>query len=160
RQARIPLIALYAVLGGAWAAFAHCIAPGIIVAAYADRSISILNRIFQGNHDLTLEHYLHSWNLVSGAIDISVVLHLVIVLFIGRIDRSHKLHLRDAAKTNANANTVLIAFSAVFLATTAITGIRNDYDAYVIEWTAVLNGKDPWAEHFNVLNAYGPLFNV
>jgi hypothetical protein len=55
---------------------------------------------------------------------------------------------------------VLFAFSAVFLTTTAITGIKNDYDAYVIEWTAVLNGEDPWAWHFEVLNAYGPLFNV
>jgi hypothetical protein len=158
RQAYIPLIAVYAILGtglGGVRAF-HC--TGIIVAAYADRSISMLNRIFQANRDLPVEHYLHSWNLVAGAIDIAVVLHLVIVLFIGSIDGRHKLRCCDAAKTNANANMVL--FSAVFLITTAITGNRNDYDAYLIEWTAVLNGEDPWTEHFNVLNANGPLFNV
>ena len=145
RQAYIPLIAVYAILGTAWAAFAHCIAPGIIVAAYADRSLSMLNRIFQGNRDLPVEHYLHSWNLVAGAIDIAVVLHFVIVLFIASIDRRHKLRFRDAAKTNANANIVLIAFSAVFLTTTAITGFsRGDYGAYDIEWTSILNGQNPW----------------
>jgi hypothetical protein len=162
RQGYISLIVVYAILGTAWAAFAHCIAPGIIVAAYADRSLSMLNRIFQDNRYLPVEHYLHSWNLVAGAIDIAVVLHFVIVLFIASIDRRHKLRFRDAGKTNANANAVLIAFSAVFLTTTAITGFsRGDYGSYDTEWTSILNGQNPWAWNADdLLNAYGPLFNV
>jgi hypothetical protein len=162
RQAYIPVIAVYAILGTAWAAFAHCIAPGIIVAAYADRSLSMLNQIFQGNRYLPVEHYLHSWNLVAGVIDIAVVLHFVIVIFIASINRRHKLRFRDAAKTNANANMVLIAFSAVFLTTTAITGFSNgNYGSYDTEWTSILNGQNPWAWNLDdLLNAYGPLFNI
>jgi hypothetical protein len=160
RQAYTARIAVYVFLGTAWAAFAHFIAPHIIVAAHANRSFSMLNRIFQGNRDLPVEHYLHSWNLFTGAIDIALVLHFVIVLFIASIDRRHKLRLRDAAKTNANTNIVLIAFSAVFLTTTAITGFsKGDYGDYDIEWTSILNGQNPWNLD-DILNAYGPLFNV
>jgi hypothetical protein len=54
---------------------------------------------------------------------------------------------------------MLIAFSAVFLTTTAITGIKNDYEAYVVHWASVLNREDPWVWHFDVFNSYGPLFN-
>src|SRR5262249_24734504 len=128
RQAYIPFLAIYAILGTAWVAFAHCIAPSIIVAAYADRSFSTLNRIFQGKRYLPVEHYLQSWNLVVGAIDIAVILHFVIVLFIANIDRRQKLRSRNAAIVNPNANMVLVAFSAVFLTTTAITGFSSgDY---------------------------------
>jgi hypothetical protein len=155
-------IVVYAILGTAWAAFAHCIAPDIIVAAYADRSVSMLYRIFQGNRYLPVEHYLYSWNLVAGAIDIAVVLHFVIVLFIASIDHRHKLRFGNAAKTNADANIMLIAFSAVFLTTTAITGFgKGDYRSYDIEWTSILNGQNPWVWNVDdLLNTYGPLFNV
>jgi hypothetical protein len=160
-QPYILLIVAYAILGTAWAAFAHCIAPRIIVAAYADQSHSMLDRIFQSN-PLSVEHYLHSWNLITGAIDIAVVLHCVIVFFIASIDRRHKLRFRNAAKTNSNANVMLIAFSAVFLTATAITGFSTgDYSSYDTEWISILNGQNPWAwNYYELLNTYGPLFNV
>jgi len=143
-QAHIALIAVYAILGTAWAAFAHFVGPDIIVATCADRSPSMLNR----------------WSLFTGAIEIAVVLHFIIVLVILSIDRRHKLRFRDEAKTNADTNTVLIAFSAVFLTTTAVTGFsRGDYSDYDIEWTSILNGQNPWSFD-DILNAYGPLFNV
>jgi hypothetical protein len=164
RRAFLPLIAVYATLGTAWAAFAYWIAPGIIVAAYGDRSLSVLNRIFQGNRHLPAEHYLHSWQVVAGAIQIAMILHLLIVLFLGRIERKHKLRYSEPMKTNANTNTVLIAFSAVFLATAAITGSRGDYDVqYAPLWSAILNGQNAWTWDFTgneVVNGYGPLFNA
>src|SRR5262245_22176522 len=89
-QAYIALIAVYTILGTAWAAFAHFVRPNIIAPTYADRSPSMLNR----------------WSLFTGAIDIAVVLHFVIVFVILSIDRKHKLHFRDEAKTNADTNIV------------------------------------------------------
>src|SRR5262249_50398763 len=118
RQAYVPIVALYVTLGAAWAVFAHWFAPRIIHAAYADW-----------------------WSQVAGAIEIALVLHFVLILFIGRIDYKRKLRYHDAAATNTNL--VLIAFSAVFLTTTAITGIKNDYDAYVVHWASVLNREEP-----------------
>jgi hypothetical protein len=157
RQPHLLLIVVYAILGAAWVAFARYIAPGIIVAAHADRSLSMLNRIFQD--DLPVENYLNSWNLIASAIGISLVLHFVIVLFIGSIDHGQKLQLPD---TNASSNAALITFSAVFLTTTAITGFgRADYGTYFTEWTDILNGRNPWVWDFDIiLNAYGPAFNV
>src|SRR5262249_29287667 len=56
---------------------------------------------------------------------------------------------------------VLVAFSAVFLTTTAITGFSSgDYGDYVISWTSILNGRDPWTWNLHhILTAYGLLLN-
>jgi Glycosyltransferase family 87 len=100
-----------------------------------------------------------SWNVIAAAALLAAVLHLVIVLFIYRIDRKHQGRFLDKVRPHSHANVVLVVFSAAFLAFAALTGAQGDYnEAYLKEWMAVLDGADPWGgEPFN---AYGPLFNL
>src|SRR5262249_50877411 len=94
---------------------------------------------------------------------LAAVLHLVIVLFIFRIDRKHRNRFSDAARPYSHVNAVLVVFSAAFLALTVLSGSRGDYEGYLHEWMAVLGGYDPWESDARVgtwVNAYGPLFNM
>jgi hypothetical protein len=54
--------------------------------------------------------------VTAAAVLIAMVLHLAIVLFIGRIDRKHRLSAMPTALPRINF--ILIAFSAAFLALT------------------------------------------
>jgi Uncharacterised nucleotidyltransferase/Glycosyltransferase family 87 len=60
----------------------------------------------------------------------------------------------------AHCNVVLVTFSAAFLALAVLSGLLGDYRAYVMEWIAVLGGRDPWDLAAYPINAYGPLFNA
>src|SRR5947208_15335916 len=85
----LPLIAIYAGVCLLWIEFSNGIVPNIIAAAYYERSLSVLNWVFQGHRFLPLEHYLDRWNVIAAAVLIAMVLHLMIVLFIARIGRKH-----------------------------------------------------------------------
>jgi hypothetical protein len=60
----------------------------------------------------------------------------------------------------------LILFAAVFFALTMLSGIdeKDDYAGYLIQWTDVLIGRDPWQlgrmDPGVPYNAYGPVFNL
>jgi hypothetical protein len=158
----LPLIAFYAAVCLLWIGFANGIAPNIIAAAYYERSLSVLNWVFHGRRSLPLEHYLDRWNVIAAAVLIAMVLHLMIVLFIARIGRKHRLLLLDTPKACSRTNFILIAYSAAFLALTTLSWVHGDYWGYLDEWVGVLEGRDPWVggtPRQNV-NAYGPLFNA
>ncbi|MCP4329377.1 MAG: DUF2029 domain-containing protein [Alphaproteobacteria bacterium] len=48
----------------------------------------------------------------------------------------------------------------VFLGAHLGTGLFRDYAAHAIQWSATLDGLDPWRDPAAGNNAYGPLFNV
>jgi hypothetical protein len=111
---------------------------------------------------LPIGHYLDRWSVTAAALQIAMILHLVLVLFIGRSDRKNRVRVPNVPRTDLNVNFILIAFSAMFLALTALTWVHADYPGYVDEWTGVLAGRDPWLDETprKPFNAYGPLFNV
>jgi len=155
----LPLIVIiYAALCLFWIGFAHLVAPSIIAAAYNDRSLPVLNQVFQGLRSLPIEHYLHRWSVTATAVLIGTILHLVIVLFIKSVDRKHLLLLLNSPRGGLCNNFFLIAFSAAFLALTVLSWVQGDYRAYLGEWSVVLEGGNPWVDGGN--NAYGPLFNA
>jgi hypothetical protein len=96
----------------------------------------------------------------AAAVLIATILHLMIVLFIASFGGDHRPKAFDAAKKDACGNIVLIGFSAVFLAATAIIGSAGDYRAYTSQWASILQGHQPWNLNEHDFNAYGPLFNV
>jgi hypothetical protein len=154
----LPLIALYLVLSVFWVGFAYGVAPNIITAAYHERSLPVLNWVFQGHRSVPAEHYLDRWSSIAVALQIAMILHLVIVLFTVSVDRKHRLLVLNAPRADLCANFVLIAFSAAFLASTALSRVwaLGDYANYLVEWMMVREGN-PWYGGFN---SYGPLFNV
>jgi hypothetical protein len=156
----LSIIAIYAAVCLLWIGFASGIAPNIIAAAYNERSLPILNWAFQGHTSLPLEHYLGRWNAMAAAVPIAMMLHLVIVLCIRSMDR--KTPPPDASRARLRINFALTLFSAAFLALTALSWAQGDYPGYVDEWTAVLDGRDPWLtpNSRKLSNAYGPLFNA
>ena len=166
---------IYAIVCLLWIGFADGIAPNIISAAYNERSLSVLNWFFKSHRSLPLEHYLDRWSVFAAAVLIAIVLHLAIVLFIGRIDRKHRLP--DTTRACSRINFILIAFSAAFFAVTVLSWAQGDYYYfYLDEWRVVLGGRDPWLcmreiclnwpenpttlESRTHFNSYGPLFNA
>ena len=125
-----------------WAGFSYGVVPNVITAAYNERSLSVLNWLFQGHRSAPIEHYLDRWSVIATAVQIATILHLGIVLFIRSIDRKHRLLLLPRA--DLYTNIVLIAFAAAFLALTILSGVRGDYTAYLLEWKVVLAGHIPW----------------
>src|SRR5262249_55289824 len=91
-----------------------------------------------------------------------MILHLALVLFVIGIDLKHRVRPPNTLGRAQSVNFVLIAFSAAFLALTALSWVRADYPGYVDEWMAVLAGRDPWLDDKSrkSFSAYGPLFNV
>ena len=158
----LPLLAIYAFGTLLWIGFANRIAPNLIAAAYNERSLSVLNWFFQSHRSLPLKHYLDRWSVIAAAVSIAVVLHLVIVLFIGHISRRHRL--ADTPRAFVPIDFILIAFSAAFLALTVLSWAQGDYKGYYLdEWGLVLAGRDPWlcGTPLNpACNSYGPLFNA
>ena len=65
-----------------WVRFADRVASNIIATAYDQRSLSILNWVFQGRRSLPVEHYLDRCSTYAAAVLLAAVLHFVIVLFI------------------------------------------------------------------------------
>ena len=145
-----------------WVGFADWIAPNIIAAAYDERSLSILNWVFQGRRSFfPVEHYLDRWSMYAAAVLLAAVLHFVIVLFICGIDRKHRVRFLDAARPYSHANVALVVYSAAFLALAVLSGAQGDYAGYLDQWMAVLRGDDPWGNWgSDAFNAYGPLFNM
>ena len=129
-------IAFYAITYLFWVSFAYWAAPSIVARDKENLSIQ---------------------NFVAAAL-LAVLLHVMIVLFIWRIDHKHRNRFLEAAHPYSRANVTLIVFSAAFLALAVLSGIHGDYYDHLHEWSAVLGGRDPWeGEGFNT---YGPLFNV
>jgi hypothetical protein len=149
----LPIIALYGILSVFWVGLAYGLAPNIITAAYSERSVSILNWVFQGHRALPLEYYLSRWSMIAAALQIAMMLHLVIVLFIVGND----IKRPSSPKVALRANLVIIVFSGGFLVLTVLTEMFGDYANYVYEWSGVLDGH-PWG--IRGFNAYGPLFNA
>jgi hypothetical protein len=153
----LRLIAIYAIVCLFWVGFSDWVTPNIIAAAYDELHPWILNWDFEGY--IPFEHYYHDrWSVITVAVPLAAVLHLVIVLFICGIDRKHRIQFLGVARSRSHANAALVIFSAAFLALTVISGVQGDYSAYLHEWMVVLGGGDPW-EGFPI-NAYGPLFNA
>jgi Glycosyltransferase family 87 len=159
----LTLIAIYVVLSLCWVGFAYGVAPNIIIAAYNEQSLRILNWVFHGHRSLPVEHFLARWSAIAAAVLIAALLHFLIVLFIESIDRKYRLRLVDPPKSDLSGNSVLIAFSAAFLGLTAASWTRLDYSGYLYEWLLILDGGDPWYRTpypGPPFNTYGPLFNA
>ena len=138
----VPLLVIYAIVCLLWIGFADGIAPSIISAAYNERSLSALNWFFKSHRSLPLEHYLDRWSVFAATVSIAIVLHLAIVLFIGRIDRNR---LAGTTRACSRINFILIAFSAAFFAVTVLGWTQGDYlFFYLDEWRVVPAGSDPW----------------
>jgi hypothetical protein len=152
----VPLIAIYTALCLIWAWFSYGVVPNVITAAYNERSLSVLKWLFRGHGPAPIEHYLDRWSEIATAVQIAMILHLGVVLFIQSIDRKHRLLFLPRA--DLYTNIVLIAFAAAFLALTILSGVHGDYTAYLLEWKVILAGHIPWGSR--PINAYGPLFNV
>jgi hypothetical protein len=90
---------------------------------------------------------------------IAAILHLMIVLFIGAIDRKRCVPTVDNARAYKLTNAVLVVFSGAFLALSILSRVRGDYWSYLQEWLGILAGRNPWAPSLD-FNAYGPLFNA
>jgi len=159
----LSLIAIYVVLSLFWIGFAYGVAPNILIAAYNEQSLTILNWVFQGHRSLPVEHFLERWSVIAAAVLIASILHFLIVMFIENIDGKYRLRLVDTPKSALCSNSVLIAFSAAFLGLTATSWARGDYSGYLYEWSLILDGHDPWYRPpypGHPFNAYGPLFNA
>src|SRR5262245_35899753 len=107
----LPLIAIYTALSLFWMGFANGVAPNIILAAYNERTLPILNWIFEGHRSLPVEHYLASWSAITGAVQIATILHLAIVILIINMDRQHR-NPPSPLKVKSYSNLILILFSA------------------------------------------------
>src|SRR5262245_13078825 len=150
----LPLIAIYVAICMVWANIAHHLPFTIINAAYTPTIVS-------GEAAIPIKYYVDRWNMVAAAVPLAVILHLVIVLFIGKMDRVKPGFSLKPGASDSLVNVALIVFSAAFLALTVLSADRWDYTSYLGQWTDVLEGRDPWndARKSNP-NAYGPLFNL
>jgi hypothetical protein len=163
---RVPLIvgALYTLPLAAWVIVARAVVPPVIRAACEGRSLPLLNRVFQRRIAHPPEHYLALWQTYWQALLLGGLFHLLVVLAIVATNRG--MTGKPSSESQGNARGLdgwLIGFAFVFLMFAVATGPRQDYVAYLEEWTAVRDGPDPWWIHERwgyPLNAYGPLFNV
>lgn len=139
----ITLIALLA---------ADMVLPRLIADAYAGSGPARLTRFFdtrRGRH--TLDHYLTLWREFRDACLIAAVAYGALAALIERSIGPVRLQA------------ALLVFSAMFLATTVLSGPRQDYVAHLKIWDEVSAGHDPWWIQPGsgiVLNAYGPLFET
>ena len=158
------LVALYALPAAAWVVVARAVVPPWIRAAHEGRSLPLLNRVFQRRISHPIEHYLALWRTYWEALLLAWVFHLVVVLVILATNRvMGGGRSSDEARPARVIDGWLIGFALVFLIVTVLSGPRQDYVAYLEEWAAVTEGRDPWWIHERwgyPLNAYGPLFNV
>ena len=51
---------------------------------------------------------------------------------------------------------VTVGSAAAVLATALVLGAQHDHAEYLVQWSAILAGEDPWAG----TNAYGPIHNL
>jgi len=124
--------------------------------------LSILNWVFEGHTSLSINNYLDRWRVTAAGVQLAMILHLALVLFIASFDLKHQVRPPNIPGRAKNADFMLIGFSAAFLGLTALSWVRADYPGYVDEWMAVLAGGDPWLDEPSrkSFSAYGPLFNV
>jgi Glycosyltransferase family 87 len=140
-QSSLRLIAIYAIFCLIWVALTSWVVPNIAADEEVDPSIL---------------------NLPAAAL-LALFLHLILVLFIRRIDRKLQARFLEVAQPPSYANAALVMFSAAFLALAVLSGIHGDYRGYFHEWMAILGGRDPWESGKNVepwVNNYGPVFNL
>src|SRR5262245_64309695 len=121
----VPMLAIYAIVNLLWIAFAEGIAPNIILAAYSERSLPVLNWLFNNHRSLPIEHYLNRWSVFAHAVSIAIALHLAIVLLIRRIDRDQCSS--DMTKSRSRINVILIVFAAAFFTVTVSSWVQGDY---------------------------------
>src|ERR1700692_2975704 len=100
--------------------------------------------------------------MIAVAVPIAAILYLIVVLFIGSIDRKRGPRTLAFVAANSRTNMALLIFSAGFFAVTILSGARGTYGtAYLEQWMVVLKGSDPWQTTTGFAdNAYGPLFNA
>jgi hypothetical protein len=113
--------AFYAITYLFWVSFAYWAAPSIVARDKENLSIQ---------------------NFVAAAL-LAVLLHVMIVLFIWRIDHKHRNRFLEAVRPYSRANVTLIVFSAAFLALAVLSGIHGDYYDHLHEWSAVLGDAIP-----------------
>ncbi|MGB8743007.1 MAG: hypothetical protein WCD52_23010 [Xanthobacteraceae bacterium] len=138
------LIAIYGAICLAWSEFAYWIPPAIEVTY---------------NHSTTPNlpvAYHDRWSMIAAVVPLAAILHLIIIISIGAIDRKKPEALLD--RSNSLINVVLTLFSAAFLALTVLSGDRLDYTGYLQMWIDVLEGRDPW-NYAHLFRLVGQLLN-
>ena len=153
---RLLLIAIYAAICVVWAQVVSWVPSTIYTAFYQP---SIRNWV-SGEGILPAEYYVDRWSMVAAAVPLAVILHLILSLLIGALDRKKGIQ-RASSQSDTLVNVFLTVFSAAFLALTVFSGDHWDYTIYLAQWIDVLEGRNPW-NYENMLNqnAYGPLFNL
>ena len=63
-QLRLLLVLMF-VSTGIWIAFAKLAVPPIIKSVYHGESLPFLNRMIQGQHINSLDHYLQKWDHIT-----------------------------------------------------------------------------------------------
>lgn len=157
RRTRLSaVIALYAVLGLAWAGFARWVVPPRLAAAHPGPLVESLKQYLQVPPAGFLRQDMPGrWREFSGAVLIALALHLTVVVRLARPAGRRSSPILDVS---------LGILAAAFLAVAAVSRARQDYYFYLEIWYHVRQGHDPWfivsGQNGQVpLNAYGPLFN-
>ncbi len=120
-----------------------------------------MNHWIQGTYGtLTLDMVLQRWNTFANAVLLAGMLHLGIVLFIGRARVA-----ADRQQHTLWLDRVLGLLALAFLALALETGGIQDYYFFQQMWREVWLGHDPWFYAYGAfgkypMNAYGPLFNL
>jgi hypothetical protein len=160
-------ITLDAALALGWVVFARWVVPPLLVAEHPGRRIGAVTHYLQAppvpflNQDL-----LGRWREFSEAVLIALILHLTIVVMLGRHDRRSAGEGPSMEDRTAGSMSPALGFLAgAFLAVTILSGVIQDYYFYLEMWYHVLQGWDPWFivagnNGLAPLNAYGPLFNL
>jgi|GEM_PF-867176 len=162
----LALVGFYALLIALWTYFATAIAPTIIATAHAENGAATTSRwVMRYWGGRPIDAALKDWRGIAGAVGLAGILHLALVLLIGRWSRVGNPERTTSRAPLARVETgLLITLSLVFLLVTALMGGVQDYFFYGQIWEQAVKGNDPW---FLVvggmygqypLNAYGPFF--
>jgi len=151
----------FTALCGLWLSLSRCVVPRLIDAAYHGRAPAFLNRVIKGQRVHALDHYLGVWQRVS--LDLLIV--LVLTGMVSVLLASQRVRQRILGpsfwQTGRRADLFVVLASLVVgcsLTLAVATGVRHDYESYLVHWGLILRGETPWGT--NVKNAYGPLYNA
>lgn len=121
----------------------------------------------EGNHVPVVPQWAGSWSFFFAAWLLMMASALFVLLIFVGLRRSTYAHgvldqLTGKLFTQSNYQYALVVglfCCAAMLA--VITGFRHDYVAFTLQWSAILQGEDPWNLDDTIpVNAYGPLFNA
>jgi hypothetical protein len=155
-----------------WLLFARIYAPLLVKAGYEQRSLAVVNQVFEGRSIQPVDQYLKRWEELCRTWTVALIMVLCVPLgaaYFG-LDR---LMARSSAVIPAGADALILWTSAVLgiliLVVSLRTGAIQDYRAFESIWAAVLRGEDPWncfepgqngLPTISGAYAYGAAFNV